>query len=219
MNTDLEALIQSGAHRAALAQLVALHGAALSRFCAAMAPTPADGEELLQEALIAALDAMPSYRGEAGVRAWLFGIARRTCAQALRRHRRRRGLFARWFAPSPPDAASDHLRADARLDLGPALSSLEPRLRDAVLLRYQQGLDAVEVAAILGISHANARKRISLGVQRLRATLGRDLVETRVEAAGAIPADTSAPTRLAPAPSMSRPAPAAAAAFPDGVSP
>lgn len=170
MTTSIEALISSGDHHAALEALVDQHGAALGRFCAALTGSSADADELLQDTLVAALDAMPGYRGDANPRAWAFGIARRVCHSAIRRQSRRRGLFARFFAFTEADPAPSD-RADARLALGPALARLEPRLREAVLLRYQQGMDALEVAAALGVSHAAARKRISRGVRALRATV------------------------------------------------
>ena len=173
MDAQIERLIGQRDYRGALEALASDHGKALGRFCAGLLGSTADGEEALQEALIRTLDAMPSYRGE-GVRAWAFGIARHVCAAELKKRTRRRSLWARMFGESEPAATRPVDDADARLSIDKALVRLSPALREALLLRYQQGMDATEVADVLGISHAAARKRISLGLAGLRMTLSID---------------------------------------------
>lgn len=172
MQTQLNDLLASGDARAALEGLVTAYGDALTRFCAGLVGSAAEGEELVQDTLVAALAALPTYRG-ASPRAWVFGIARNKAASHLRKRERRRGLFARW-QPRLEDVRP-HERSDARLVVERGLASLRPKQREAVLLRYQQGFDASEVGEILGISHAAARKRISVGVQSLRKVLDTDL--------------------------------------------
>ncbi len=174
MQTQLNDLLASGDSRAALEGLVTAYGDALTRFCAGLVGSTAEAEELVQDTLIAALSAMPTYRG-ASPRAWVFGIARNMAASHLRKRDRRRGLFARW---QPPLAdVRPHERSDARLVVERGLAALKPKQREAVLLRYQQGFDASEVGEILGISHAAARKRISVGVRSLRRALDADLAD------------------------------------------
>jgi RNA polymerase sigma factor (sigma-70 family) len=117
----------------------------------------------------------PGYRGD-GIRAWAFGIARHVCAAELKKRTRRRSIWERVFASDQPEqgktSISDAIRdVDARLTIEKSLGRLSPGLREALLLRYQQGMDATEVAEVLGISHAAARKRISLGLRDLRAQL------------------------------------------------
>jgi len=171
MDAHIERLIGQRDYRGALDALAAAHGKALGRFCAGLLGSSHDGQEALQEALVQALSAMPRYRGE-GVRAWAFGIARHVCAAELRKRTRRRTLWSRFFALERAERGADHVGdADARLTLDKALVCLSPALREALLLRYQQGMDAAEVAEVLGISHAAARKRISLGLRDLRARL------------------------------------------------
>lgn len=171
MDAHIERLIGERDYRAALDALAATHGKALGRFCAGLLGSVEDGQEALQEALMQTLDALPRYRGD-GVRAFAFGIARHVCAAELKKRTRRRSLWARFFSSERAERAHDDARdADARLTLDKALVHLSPALREALLLRYQQGMDAAEVADVLGISHAAARKRISLGLRDLRARL------------------------------------------------
>jgi len=173
MDAQIERLISQRDYRGALDALATGHGKALGRFCAGFLGSADDGQEALQEALVQAFAAMPRYRGD-GVRAWAFGIARHVCAAELRKRARRRSLWARIFSGRDPEedagpTAIDHV--EARLTLEKAVASLSPGLRAALLLRYQQGMDLTEVGDVLGISHAAARKRISLGLRELRRRL------------------------------------------------
>lgn len=187
MDAHIERLIGQRDYRGALEALAAAHGKALGRFCAGLLGSVEEGQEALQEALIQTLAAMPRYRGD-GLRAWAFGIARHVCAAELKRRSRRRSLWGRFFASEQPERARDACpAADARLTLERALVHLSPILREALLLRYQQGMDATEVAEVLGISHAAARKRISLGLRDLRARL-----DVGAERASARAAETQA---------------------------
>lgn len=176
MDAHIERLIRASDHHQALDAIATTHGAALGRFLIATLGSREDGEEALQDTLIAALDAMPGYRGERGLRPWLFGIARHVALDRIRKSSRRRSLWARLFGSASsqaddPPATDPIASAEARLTLEGALLRLSPPLRTAVLLRYQQGMDNTEVADTLAISHAAARKRISLGLTALRAEL------------------------------------------------
>ncbi|MFO0744585.1 MAG: sigma-70 family RNA polymerase sigma factor [Myxococcota bacterium] len=173
MDADIDRLIRSRDFKGALHALADAHGTAVGRFCQAILGSPQDGADALQDTFVAALAAMPAYRGDSGVRAWIFGIARHQCADHLRKRGRRRSVWARMFGGGDvtvaPPAAAD--ASDARMMLERALVVLPEPQREAVLLRYQQGMDATEVADVLGISHAAARKRISIGMQALRAAM------------------------------------------------
>ncbi len=175
-DTHIEAHIRSRDARAALELIAQTYGATLGRFCAAQVGALGDGEEALQETLVRAYDSFASYRGDAGVRAWLFGIARHVCVDALRKRGRRQAAFERFAVAEGPNATS---AAEARMALEDALAGLSANLREAVLLRYQLGMDATEVADALHISHAAARKRISLGIAALRAALDAAPVRTQ----------------------------------------
>lgn len=165
--------IQNGAYRDAIAMCAAEHGAALGRLCMAMLGDQGEAEETVQEALLAAHDAMASYRGDGSVRAWLCGIARRLCARRIETRVRRERRLRLVQGPSndgaqPDDAAEKSRRA---LLVRTALEGLKPSERDAVLLRYEAGLSYREIAAACGIDEAAARKRASRALARLRDAL------------------------------------------------
>jgi len=170
----IAARIQEGAHREAVAMCAREHGAALGRLCMAMLGDQGEAEETVQEALIAAHDAMASYRGDGSVRAWLFGIARRMCARRIEmRVRRERKLRLVHDASSDGDGLPDDVverRRRARL-VRDALEDLKPSERDALLLRYEAGLSYREIGQACGIEEAAARKRASRGLAHLRDLL------------------------------------------------
>ena len=61
--------------------------------CGASSPrwwTPALADDLTQETYLRAFRALPAFEGRASARTWLFGIARRTCADHIRSTVRRR---------------------------------------------------------------------------------------------------------------------------------
>jgi len=170
------ALIRQGAHRDAVALCARLHGAPVGRLCMAMLGSQAEAEETLQDTLLAAHDAMASYRGEGTVRAWLFGIARRLCARRLvmrvRREQQQHAAATASAVGEPPDGALQAKQRAARIRA--ALARLSPTEREAVLLRFESDLSFREIALVCEIDEATARKRSSRGLARLRGLLGRE---------------------------------------------
>jgi RNA polymerase sigma-70 factor (ECF subfamily) len=76
-------------------------------------------------------------------------------------------LLARDHGPS--EAAR---RAEQREQVRSALLRLPGPDREALTLRYLEELPAAEVAAVLGVSEAAAKKRVLRALERLRAALG-----------------------------------------------
>ncbi len=166
-------LIGEGRHRDAVAACAREHGAAIGRLCMALLGSQAEAEETAQETLLDAHRAMDGYRGEASVRAWLFGIARKKCARKLetrvRRERRLRLVHDADGDAELPDQALDTRRRAERVRA--ALERLKPSERDAVVLRYQGGLHYREIGEACGIDEAAARKRVSRALARMKSLL------------------------------------------------
>lgn len=172
----VEALSQ-GDHRGALALCCKLHGPALGRLCMAWLGVQSEADEATQETLLAAWPALPSYRGEGSVRAWLFAIARRVCARRAE-SRARRDAHLRLvhtdetYAPPADVLLLARQRAERARR---ALELLKPSERDAVVLRFEGELSYRELADCCGIDEATARKRVSRALERVRQALGDDL--------------------------------------------
>lgn len=173
----IERAIQRGELRDALARCARAYGASLGRLCMAFVGSQAEAEELVQETLLAAFDAFPQYRAEGSVKAFLFGIARKTCARAVERRARRdaRLRLVREDEVSARDASDDAMARQRAQRTRQALEELKPTEREALLLRYEADLSFREVADACGCDEAAARKRVSRALMRLRELLKEEL--------------------------------------------
>lgn len=177
LETTPEEAIARGNHREALALSARLHGQAIGRLCMALTGSQAEADELVQETLLLAYDSFASYRGDGPLRAWLLTIARRVCARHLETCSRQARL--RLVHSMTEIAITRHAEAPEDLALARedaararrALEALKPSERDAILLRYEAGLNYRDVAAACGIDEANARKRVSRALARLRCVM------------------------------------------------
>jgi RNA polymerase sigma-70 factor (ECF subfamily) len=168
------ALLQQGNHREALAACAREHAHVLGRTCMALLGSQADADEATQETLLRAHRAMPTYRGEGTIKAWLCGIARHVCAHILETRRKGRELAELVIVPDENrDAFATRQEARA---IRVALSQLKPSERDVLVLRFVADLSHREIAIACNLDEAAARKRISRALARLRSVMPGDSV-------------------------------------------
>lgn len=107
------------------------------------------------------------------VRPWLASIVHNQVRRLVRGRGRRAAREAAVAAAAPAASSADIAERGALYrELTEAVMALEPPYRDAVLLRYLDGLSGTEVAERLGIGHGAARQRVARGLELLRARLG-----------------------------------------------
>jgi len=140
----------------------------LHRYCARMTGNAVDGEDIVQDALMKALAALPSVGAVDNPEGWLFRIAHNTALDFLRR--RARGPMMEHdetlemiAAPDSPD--HDHEAAMISLRTFMRLPALQ---RSAVILKEVLGHSLEEVASITGASEAAAKSGLQRGRVRLR---------------------------------------------------
>jgi DNA-directed RNA polymerase specialized sigma24 family protein len=130
---------------AAFAALVRGHEATLRRFTRRLAGD--DGDDIAQEALLAAWRALGQWRGEGSFGAWLRTIATRGFLNRRRAASGRVQLF-------PFEGIDDHgcdVGIEQRLALDRALAALGPRERAAALIVFGEGHSHSEAATMLGL--------------------------------------------------------------------
>ena len=134
-------------------------------------------EDVLQEVALAEAAAPPDSRPPDHARGpWLYRVAVRQAALALRTAGRRRTRERRAAAPAedaapPPLAALLH--AETAGLLRSALADLPPGDRDVLILKYVEDLTYAQAAARLGVSAHCVEDRLRRGRGRLRRALAR----------------------------------------------
>jgi RNA polymerase sigma-70 factor (ECF subfamily) len=137
---------------------------ALHRFCARMTGSAVDGEDIVQQVLVRAVEARRAGTQIAHLRGWLFRVAHNACLDLLRASRRSRvvALTEEALAAPTPDAAPETATVSFQTFL--LLPALQ---RCAVILKDVFGHSIEEIADLAGCSPAAAKSAL----QRGRATL------------------------------------------------
>jgi len=104
-----------------------------------------------------------------GARLWLYGTARRVLANHQRAARRRARLHGR-LAETVPAVTTDPSRGTAAA----AFARLRPAERDVLALVAWEGLDARELARVIGCSPNAARIRLHRARKRFAEELDRE---------------------------------------------
>ncbi len=142
------------------------------RYCYAHAGNRDDAEDLTAQTFLASLEGLPRYRGRGPFAAWLFGIARRKCADHHRSRYADRNEPLDAANPLPDPSIPDpeqHAYRNGVLDcVQQALPHLSPDRREALQLRFWGGLKGREVAAVMRRSEGAVKMLVSRAVADLR---------------------------------------------------
>jgi RNA polymerase sigma-70 factor (ECF subfamily) len=151
--------------RAALARFVRESQADVWRLVAHLVDRGA-ADDLTQEVYERALKALPNFRGDSSARTWLLSIARRTCADAIRRRTRRRTREERLRDLAVDRSVTGGAHA---VELDDVLERLDGDRRSAFVLTQLLGFSYAEAAQVCQCPVGTIRSRVA----RARA----DLVE------------------------------------------
>ncbi len=143
--------------RLAFAAVVRGAQADVWRFCAHLVGRD-DADDLTQETFVRLVRALPSFRGESSARTWVLAIARRACADAVRRNIRVRRRDAAACV-----TAIDLVEPDAspRAVVESLLAELDPDQRAAFVLTQLHGLPYAEAAAVCSVPIGTIRSRVA----------------------------------------------------------
>ena len=182
-STALAALVPAAAHgdRDAFAALVNGTRSAVSSIALAIVRDVELSRDVAQDVFLAAWRDLEQLRDPDSFLPWLRQLTRNRAYHVLRTERRRSKhlvdrdvdlLMERAIDPRPD--AGDRLLADEERELLSAvLDALPDEAREVVTLYYREGESTAHVAALLGLSEANVRQRLS----RARATMRSDLLD------------------------------------------
>lgn len=125
-------------------------------------------EDLVCDAMTAVWKNARTYRGEAQVSTWIFGIAHRLAQAAIRRRRPTVPLeeAAGVATNTGPDEVAE--RADIASRVRASVAALPPEHRAVVTLTFFHGFSYSEIAKILNIPVNTVKTRMFYARQKLR---------------------------------------------------
>ena len=158
------------------------------RFVYRLLEDPADAPDVTQEVFVKVFRKVGEFRGDAGLKTWIYRIAINEASNRRRwfaRHRKNEvsvdsaaeGALsdAEWFIDrrgTPFDLLS---RAEVRIAIHKTLGEIDQRLRVAVILRDIEGLSYNEIADTLQVSLGTVKSRILRGREAMKSKLRREL--------------------------------------------
>lgn len=141
-----------------------------------------EAEDVVQDAMVAAVENLSSFREEALLSTWLFGIAKRKCLMLWRRQRAQKrdgvqvplldkgedGEFGEILADSAVDAEQKVLVVERYRAVREEIPKLPPRMRVALILFAVRGLTYKDIAAQLQCEVNDVSYLIHQARQKLR---------------------------------------------------
>jgi RNA polymerase sigma-70 factor (ECF subfamily) len=137
-----------------------------------------DAEDLAQEVLARASQALPGFRGDSKVSTWLYRIATNVAMDRLRSPSVRRGREAliqiqhAWTTPPSP-FDQELVRREMSDCVRGYIESLPPGYRSVLLLSEDEGLSNREIARALGVTLETVKIRLHRARARLKSQMSR----------------------------------------------
>ena len=162
-----------------LAEAYDRYASPLYTYCRSLLREPADAADAVQDTFVIAASRLAELRDRNRLRPWLYAVARNEC------HRRLRARTTQVTTPldempdvtdTSADVSGEAERDELRTLLRSAVRGLNSGEQDLIELQLRQGLDAAEIAAMLGVSRNHAHALLSRARDQLEISLGALLV-------------------------------------------
>ena len=170
-----------GGDQSAFRELVVLHQDQAYGLALRITRSPADAEEVAQDAFLRAWLALARFRGESSFGTWLYRIVARRAFDRLERIRSRRGrevggeeAASLAEAMAAPARAEGHEAAVRARRLERMVNALPAAQRAAVTLYYYEDRSVEQVAAILGMPENTVKTHLSRARAALRTAWQRE---------------------------------------------
>lgn len=185
-NPDLALLLSNctAGEPQAIAQFYQTYHLDVYRMALSILDDPGEADEAAQEALLQAIARLPSYRGEASFKSWLYTITLNICRGRLRKQRVRQRLQQTLFIlfglgnTRPLHPEEQVIQNEAETALWQSIRGLPENLRLTITLRYYHSLPINEIAQIMQVSQRTVHNRLRDAHSRLREAM-KELMVTK----------------------------------------
>jgi RNA polymerase sigma-70 factor, ECF subfamily len=168
MKSGVPNMGETETHRAAFERTLIELRPRLHRYCARMVGSSIDGEDLVQEVILRAIDAFPRSGPILRTEAWLFRIAHNTALNWIARRTREHAIFSE----EDPQTIADPMNEIAAQETAAASLRLFMQLpaiqRSSIVLKDVLGYSLVEVGTVTGSSTPAVKGHLHRGRTRLR---------------------------------------------------
>jgi RNA polymerase sigma-70 factor (ECF subfamily) len=159
--------------------LVERYAAAAVNVAARLVHDRALAEDLAQEAFVRAFARLNTYDPERRFSAWFFQVLHNVAVDHLRRKRVETvsldALEEQGYRGPPTEQSSspeaDMERQALAAAIAVALGRIRPEYREAIVLRYQQGLTVLEIADVLQVAEGTVKTFLHRGRRELAGLL------------------------------------------------
>ena len=160
---------------AALAESVGLYQKRLYRYLLRLVRDPASADDLFQQTWLNVVRQLHRYDAARSFDTWLFAIAHNAAMDVLRR-RPGESLEDHEFAlPSgSPDALDKVLAGERAAILADALAALPALYREALTLRFEEGMKLEEIAEVTHAPLSTVKSRVRRGLEAMQHKLRKE---------------------------------------------
>jgi RNA polymerase sigma-70 factor (ECF subfamily) len=160
---------------AALGAVVARYQHRLYRYFVRLVRDPATADDLFQQTWLQVVRHIGRYDPTRGFDTWLFAIAHHAAIDLLR-HRPGESLdeCESELASDAPDALSAVLAGERAAILAAAMGMLPALYREALTLRFEEGMKLEEIAEVTRAPLSTVKSRVQRGLEALRHKVSRE---------------------------------------------
>jgi len=165
--------------RDALADLLAQYQHRLYRFLTRLVQDPATAEDLFQQTWLRVMQKIGKYDAGSKFDTWLFSVAHNLAIDHLRRRRggsldvsgETRATPAERLVSGTPDPLEHLLDWERCAFLASAVNELPAIHREAISLRFEEGMKLEQIAEVAGVPLSTVKSRLHRALESLRARL------------------------------------------------
>ena len=139
-------------------------------FCACR--NAADADDMAQDCCVRALRAWNQFNGKASRQAWLFGIARRTRIDWLRKRNRENVITESQKISHQNETAAEGANETEIRKIWEAVKDLNQEHSEVIHLRFAAGLSYEQIAHALEIPVGTVRSRLHRGLKVIKENVG-----------------------------------------------